>query len=190
MSGIVANGLRVQRKAVSQCIEDRGSKMLSIPCSCHCLNLAILDYLKNLSDSIDCIETFALVFNTKTVSTRLKISCPNRCYTRWSNFFDICSWMVIHYEQIEMFLNQESNLKLSAFQKNDQVIAKCIKALRKWAPLLTILLLPFKILSEKLEGDSITSGYTYGYSHSATILLEQLAHESVIEKYSIELAYY
>lgn len=55
------------------------------------------------------------------------------------------------------------------------------------APLLTIFLLPFKILSEKLEGDSITSGYTFCYSHSATVLSEQLAHETAIEKYSIKL---
>ena len=60
-------------------------------------------------------------------------------------------------------------------------------AIRKWAPLLTILLLPFKIVSEKLEGDSVTSGYTYGYSHSATILLEQLSRESAIEKCSMPL---
>lgn len=187
LSGIVADGLRVQRKAVKHCIEEHGSRLLSVPCSCHCLNLAILDYLKKLGDSIDCIETFALVFNTKTISSRLKITCPSRCYTRWSIFFDICSWMVIHYDSIEQFLNQQSNLTLRPFHKDYQIISKCIKAIRKWAPLLTILLLPFKIVSEKLEGDSVTSGYTYGYSHSATILLEQLSRESAIEKCSMPL---
>ena len=79
----------------------------------------ILDYLKSLSDSIDCIDTFALVFNTKTISIQFKISYPKRCYTRLLIFFDICSWMVIHYNQIELFLIQELNLKLSTFHKND-----------------------------------------------------------------------
>lgn len=179
--GIVSDNLRVQVKAIRQAIEDTGNTLIHVPCSCHCLNLAIIDYLNSLKDPIECIETFVQIFQSKTISSILKISCPKRCCTRWSNIYDICSWIVIHYEEIEDFFSNEANLKLSVFPKFKSQMKKCIKAIRKWAPLLTILLLPFKILSEKLEGDSITAGYTYGYSHSAIVLLEQIVSNTEYE---------
>lgn len=59
------------------------------------------------------------------------------------------------------------------FKKNVKIVESCIKAVVKWAPLLYIALIPFKILINNLEGDHVTSGYIYGFCRSAMIVLEQ-----------------
>lgn len=49
------------------------------------------------------------------------------------------------------------------------------------------MILPFQILSEILEGDSISEGYTYGFSHSATILLDQITMNTSLHYYAKKL---
>ena len=110
------------------------------------------------------------------------MSCPKRCITRWNNIFDICSWIVIHYDEIENFFKCYDNITLSPFQQSPQLVQNCIDAVRKWAPLLTVLMMPFKYLSNKLESDSTSSGYTYGYTQVATILLQQTICNSSMEE--------
>ena len=127
-----------------------GNTFIKVPCSCHCLNLAINDFMDSLENANKCIETFSIVFSSRPVTSRLKLSCPKRCLTRWSNIFEICSFIVINNEAIEKFLSNKNNIKLSSFHKSTEIILNCINAAKYWAPMLTILLLPFKILSEKI----------------------------------------
>lgn len=187
VTGIVSDGLRVQSKAILAAQKTIGNTFIKVPCSCHCLNLAINDFMDSLENANKCIETFSIVFSSRPVTSRLKLSCPKRCLTRWSNIFEICSFIVINNEAIEKFLSNKNNIKLSSFHKSTEIILNCINAAKYWAPMLTILLLPFKILSEKLEGDTVCAGYTYGYTQSAIILLEQLIFNSPLEEQGLNL---
>lgn len=98
--------------------------LIHVPCSCHCINLAVSDFLNGLGDPIECNETFSKVFQSKTISSRLKISCPKRCCTRWSNIYDICSWIISNYEEIEAFLSKSENVKLKVFPKSKSSMKK------------------------------------------------------------------
>lgn len=176
ITGIVCDGLRVQKKAVDDLISYFNGTFVRIPCSCHCLQLSIKDFLAHelLEDALKCIEIFSSTFNSKPVASKFKLVCPSRCLTRWNNIFDICEFVIKNFKKIEDFMSQNKYLNLSPFQKNDTIINSCIRACKIWSPLLYILFYPFKLLTEKLEGDNVTAGYIYGYSESAAIFLEQL----------------
>lgn len=176
ITGIVCDGLRVQKKAVDDLKSFFNGSFVRIPCSCHCLQLSIKDFLAHelLDDALKCIEVFSSTFNSKPVSSKFKLVCPSRCLTRWNNIFDICEFIIRNFKKIEDFMSQNKNLSLSPFQKDDTTINSCIRACKIWSPLLYILFYPFKLLTEKLEGDHVTAGYIYGYSESAAIFLEQL----------------
>lgn len=102
------------------------------------------------SFSLSCIENFSHIFNSKSISSRLKSICPKRCLTRWSNVFDICSYIITHFDSLKKFFAYKFNLILSPFQKKVKIVESCIKAVVKWAPLLYITLLLFKILVNNL----------------------------------------
>ena len=177
VSGIVCDNLRVQSSAIEKVISDYGKTFIKVPCSCHTIQLSINDLFKEpkMSDSLSCIETFSHIFNSMSISSRLKTSFPKRCITRWSNVFDIYSYIISHFGSLKNFLSDNFNLNLLPFQKNVKIVESCIKAVVKWAPLLYIALIPFKILINNLEGDHVTSGYIYGFCRSAMIVLEQLS---------------
>ena len=112
VSGIVCDNLRVQSSATENVILNDGKTFVKVPCSCHTIQLAINDLFKDpiMSDSLSCIESFSHIFNSKPISSRLKSGCPKRCLIQWSNLFEICSYIISHFDSLKKFLADKFNL--------------------------------------------------------------------------------
>ena len=104
--------------------------------------------------------------NRKDVLSKLHISVPKRCLTRWTNVFDISYFILQHYETFQLLIHDQNFLSLSSM--NDlNAVQSAYNVITKTCFILTLILLPLKLLSEKLEADKTTCGYIFGFEYSA-----------------------
>ena len=183
IAGIVADNLRVQFSAIEEVASELGNFFI-VPCGCHTLALGIND-AKIESDlfekAFETIESFSYLTNNRDILSTLRISVPKRCSTRWTNLCDICLFTVNHYDHLIEYFNKESTFKLKSL-KNSITLSTPVDMLSKYVAPMCILLLPLKILSEKLESDRMSIGFKYGFVKSALILIEQLSYKYHLER--------
>jgi hypothetical protein len=176
VSGIVSDNLRVQISAISTVQSDKMNKVIHIPCGCHCLSLAISDFIKQnhvLSQADSCLEAFTKLLNSKPVLSKLKCSCPSRCFTRWTNIYDIADWIVTHIETLNAFFEDPEVYKIKSLQ-SETILEMCLETMKGASPLLLMLLQVFKVLSLRLENNRTSCGCIYGYEMSALATFQQL----------------
>ena len=176
VTGIVCDGLRVQTNAINSIIEKRPC-LFHIPCGAHSLHNAVKDMTKDHSTfqmHVDYLETFAILTNKKDILSKLKIAMPKRCVTRWTNIFDMASFIMNHLETYLNFLMNEEIYNLNSL-KNSYALDLMQKVINESAPTLALLLYYPKKLSNILEKDNISFGHVYGFEKSTIIQLQQLA---------------
>ena len=177
IAGIVSDNLRVQCSSISIVIAQNDPQFFHIRCSAHSLHLGIDDAFRSdpaLKSLLNSLSNFCIFMNHKDVLSKIKMSTPKRCLTRWTNIFDICSFIMKHYGKYFDFIENQENFSLESLT-NSYAIEVMKQSITFIAPLFFLLLLPFKILSDKLESDRFTVGFVYGFERTACIQLEQLA---------------
>lgn len=147
--------------------------LINISCECHSLNLGINDARSNHEEfEYHCsnIEHFVHLFSFKKIVSKLHLSCPDICQTRWTNMCDICLWIVKHHLEIVSFV-LEKGKSIDIIFENIETIAETIYVS---APLLVLLLISFKKLSETLENDHISMSNLFGFEQSALLTARQV----------------
>ena len=169
--GIVADNLRVQTSAIDKVIESR-PKLFHFSCGPHSVHNALKDFFSNddLAKHIKIIEAFTIIMNKKDILSKIKLSTPKRCLTRWTNLFDICFFVMDHISQFVEFFQNESILELSSLQ-NAENLETILTMLQLTAPLISLLLYYPKQLSLRLESDKTSCGFLFGYETSVYIQL-------------------
>ena len=175
IAGIVSDNLRVQVSSIHEVIEEKGF-FFHIACGNHCIHNAIKDAcLENemLGAMVKELENFTNFMNRKDVLSQLQLAIPKRCLTRWTNVFDIAHYIVLHYAKISSFFNNKETYDLATFSDVD-TLETVFNVLHHTCFILSIILFPFKIISEKLESDQSTCGYIFGYEYAALIKMTQI----------------
>ena len=176
VTGIVCDNLRVQTSGIMQAFLAFPDKF-HFECNAHALHNGIKVSFSNdavLQHFLDSLEIFVLLMNKKSVLAVLKLATPKRCITRWTNIYDICSFIAKHYETYLNFFANEEFYEQAIF--TDSYTLELVKeTISTIVPLLCLLLYFPKKLSMKVENDRTTCGMTYGLEKAALIKMEQLA---------------
>ena len=184
VAGFVADNLRVQWSALASVLEN-APEHLAIPCGCHTFHLCLNDARK-LCPKFDkfCqnVELFSKIFSSKPVASRLGGGCPTVCLTRWTNLYDIASWIVFHVESIVDFLVSADVREVPEIHEHIEGI---VKVLFVYAPSLVSFLTAFKLLSQKLESDNIMIAQVFPYTLSALISTQEVMHQDLQPFYDI-----
>ena len=191
VAGIVSDDLRVQVNSILE-ISLESHFLFHVSCGNHCVHNAIKDAFDNngeLGKMLKNIEQFVDVMNRKDVLSKTQIAVPKRCTTRWTNVYDIALFIVKHYETFKNFVNDVESYSLSSMQSVEALMA-IHEILSTQSFILTLILLPLKLLSLKLESDKTTCGNIFGFEYSALIKLTQLGIDfEQIAPYCNELAH-
>ena len=176
VTGIVGDNLRVQTSSIEE-VKIKYPSLFHINCGAHLLHNGVKDAFiadSELEHMLNSLETFTSIMNSKPVLALFHLATPRRCLTRWTNIFDISIFVARHYDEYAKFFKSEESYSLPVFKKLGNVkIAK--EVMIEIIPLFTIILLPFAILSFRLENDHISCGCTYGFERSALFVLDHFA---------------
>ena len=190
VAGIVSDGLRVQVNAILDIIQN-SHFLFHVSCGDHAIHNALKDAFRQseeLNKMLSDLENFTILMNHKDILSKIQISIPKRCMTRWTNVYDISYYIVEHYETICEFFNTEENYLLPSMKDSDD-LESAYNIITKSCFILTMILKPLKTLSLKLESDHTTCGYIFGYEYSVLIKLTQLGIQfPILEEYCNLLA--
>ena len=178
VSGTVCDALRVQNSAINEILEENND-FFHFYCGAHSLHNALKDAFRDdgeLDHFVSVVETFTILLNKKDVLSQIKLSTPKRCITRWTNMYDICVFVMNHYEKYIQFLNNPDTYELKSI-KNTKLLKIIREMLTKVAPLFSVLLFYPNKLSKKLESDRSSCGLVYGFERSLIVTMNQQSAE-------------
>ena len=172
VSGVVCDNLRVQTAAIEKIINEFPS-LFHFCCGPHSVHNGLKDAFTHdeLSIHIRTIESFSIIMNRKDILSKIKISTPKRCLTRWTNLFDIAFFVIEHSDTFISFFEDPNSYELSTL-KNTENLQVIHQMLQVTAPLISLLLFYPKKLSLKLEADRTSCGFLFGYENSLYIQLQ------------------
>lgn len=166
--GFVADNLRVQMKVLKEAGQHYGIPAIS--CGCHNLNLALHDTARfnNLFENFyNKIIAVSQVLTKKKTCNILDLSCPQYVETRWIILFDISLWIVRHSQEIIAMLTSPHIIPLIPLYKH---IENLLEVVFEVAPRMVLILLPLKLLCNKLEADGTSMSEVYAYVRSAQLV--------------------
>jgi len=194
--GFVGDNLRVQIRGLAHWSpvsmqryappdEPEKCAVLYVPCSCHVLNLALVDLRKHdhLYDLIMKTLDALIVFLRKSeITNQLGCRAPEIPKTRWVYAYDAAMWITKHVRQINAVLTSDAvSMKTKKCLLEDEDIRQCLDGVPQHIIELPTLLEPVKKLMLTLEADRTPLSAVFPLIHSTLGALKTIEAKKTIE---------
>lgn len=168
VTSIVGDNVPAQKQAFNHSEISMQKKypktIYSIPiwfsCICHTISLMLddvfesIDFLTELNSST---KNITKIFRSKPVVSALGVVCTSFCETRWTNEYDIYTWLMKHFDIIEKtFMNPPLNIHPYLLK-----IPRFPVIFYNYIPRYITVLTPVRDLITFLEGDRTPACFIY-----------------------------